>query len=57
VPGRLVPLEVQLDDLVGQVQHQVAIAVVPRDAQLDRIHLGHQVVAEGTVEAQQRISR
>jgi hypothetical protein len=39
-------------ELVGQVEHQVALVVGPGDPQRDRLELEREVVAERAVEAE-----
>ncbi len=50
VEGRLLPHMIDDQDLVRQIQHQVALIIRARQAQLDRLELEHQIVAERAIE-------
>ena len=42
-------------DLVGQIEHEVALALLALEPVVDRIELEGEVVAEGAIEAEIRI--
>ena len=42
-------------DLVGQIEHEVALIAGPRQLQRHRLKLEHQIIAEGAVKAEMPI--
>ncbi len=49
---RNLPHVVDYEDLVGQVEDEIALVIGPRQAQRHRLELEHQIVAKGAVKTE-----